>query len=95
MNLCSKYRPSCTNCTGHHPPTSNLSLYVMPPTGLYAMVSYDAIFRTKAMQSCFPVSGPTSHLKMTRPPGFFFFFFFSETKVERKWCTNHKMHRGE
>ena len=24
------------------------------------------------MQSCFPVSGPTSHLKMTRTPGFFF-----------------------
>ena len=33
---------------------------------------------TKATQSCFPVSGPTSHLKMTRPPG----FFISETKVE-------------
>ena len=33
---------------------------------------------------------------MTRPPGlfFFFFFFFSETKVERKRCTNSKMHRG-
>ena len=30
----------------------------------------------KATQSCFPVAGPTSHLKMTRPPGFFFFFFF-------------------
>ena len=38
MNLCSKYRPSCTDCTGHHPPISNLSLYVMPPTGLYTMV---------------------------------------------------------
>ena len=25
----------------------------------------------KAMQSCFSVSGPTSHLKMTRTPGFF------------------------
>ena len=45
----------------------------------------------KATQSCFPVAGPTSHLKMTRPPGFFFFFFL-ETKVERKWCTNSKMH---
>ena len=30
----------------------------------------------KATQSCFPVSGPTSHLKMTRTPGIFFFFFF-------------------
>ena len=44
----------------------------------------------KATQNCFPVSGPTSHFKMTRPPGIF--FFFSETKVERKWCTNSKMH---
>ena len=33
---------------------------------------------TKATQSCFPVSGPTSHLKMTRPPG----FFILEAKVE-------------
>ena len=48
-NLCSKYRPSCTDCTGHHPPISNLSLYVMPPTGLYTMVSYDAIFQTKVL----------------------------------------------
>ena len=30
-------------------------------------------YRTQATQSCFPVSGPTSRLKMTRPPGFFFF----------------------
>ena len=44
----------------------------------------------KATQSCFPVAGPTSHLKMTRPPGFFFF----ETRFERKWCTNSKMHCG-
>ena len=29
--------------------------------------------------------------KMTRPPGF---FFFLETKVERKWCINSKMHCG-
>ena len=42
----------------------------------------DVLIGAKATQSCFPVSGPTSHLKMTRPPGFF--FFFSETKVERK-----------
>ena len=37
------------DCTGHHPPISNLSLYVMPPTALYTMVSYDAIFRTKVL----------------------------------------------
>ena len=42
----------------------------------------------KAMQSCFPVTGPTSHSKKTRPPGF---FFFPETKVERKWCANSIM----
>ena len=51
----------------------------------------------KAMQSCFPVSGPTSHLKndqVNRLFFFFFFFFFFGTKVERKWCTNSKMHRG-
>ena len=43
----------------------------------------------QAIISC---SGPTSHLKMTRPPGFLFFFFFLETKVERKWCSNSEMH---
>ena len=37
------------------------------------------------MQSCYIVSGPTSHLKMTRTPGFF---------CERKWYTNSKMHHG-
>ena len=39
----------------------------------------------------FSVSGPASHLKMTRPPGF---YFLLETKVERKWCTNSKMDCG-
>ena len=57
----------------------------------------------QATQSQFPVSGPTSHLKMTRPPGFFYFYFFYlfiflkfflETKVEKRWCTNSKMHCG-
>ena len=48
----------------------------------------------KATQSYFPVSGPTSHLKMTRPPVFFCFSFLPETKVERKCCTNSKMHCG-
>ena len=45
----------------------------------------------EATRSRFPISGPRSHLKMTRLPGFyfilfFFFFFSSETKVERKGC---------
>ena len=30
---------------------------------------------SRATQSCFPVSGPTNHLEVTRPPGFFCFFF--------------------
>ena len=34
------------------------------------------------MQSCFLVFGPTSHLKMTRPPDFFFFFFFRKPKLK-------------
>ena len=28
----------------------------------------------QATQCCFPVAGPTNHLKMTRPPGIFFFW---------------------
>ena len=37
---------------------------------------------TKATQSCFPVCGPTSHLK--RDQATRLFFFFLETKVGKK-----------
>ena len=47
---------------------------------------------SKATQSSFPVSGPTSHLKMTRPPGFF--FFFSQSGQENGTFTIGKMHCG-
>ena len=44
----------------------------------------------QATQSYFPVSGPTNHLKITRPPVFFLFILGSQSG--RKWCTNSKVH---
>ena len=56
------------------------------------LISFDKQdFYVRPHKVNFLFSGPTNHFKMTRPPGF---FFSSETKVERKWCTNGKMHCG-
>ena len=46
MHPCPKYRPSCTDCNGHHTPSVfhlRMLVSVMPPTDLYTIVSCDAI----------------------------------------------------
>jgi len=69
------------------PPLTQICFVFICREGLWKACNntYDCILH-EATKSRFAISGPTSHLKMTRLPGFFYCFIFivNAPQVERK-----------